>query len=1114
MSKAIVISPKPTPIASDDLAPLVDATDSVVRLTIGSKFDQKPITDVAVLKPHLDNARRSYSFVNLRELILWRVSGLKDIPTISGLTTLDIRSAHDLKRISVPAGIQRLIVEDCPNLDTIEIDSDQFDKLWDISLSGCKLIPGETITRLLRKSPNLTKLDLSGIPTIEELTDSLGNNLERIDLSNCDRLSSLRGRPRLEFVNLRGCSSLTQIEWGDTSYLKYVDLSLCRKLRSIAEIEKRVQDGSLQTLLLFGSGVLNPPASEHGEQLGDDVAKETADFFQDKELSGKGRTNRCKLLLLGNGAAGKTELAHRLCDRQRVDHSSTDNIQFWTVDGFELGGDKKTDLHIWDFGGQEIYHSTHRLFVSSGSIFFVVWDPEEKLSVDDGRYSIRYWLDYIYSVAPGFNPLVAIVCNDKRASNGAFRKVGSSEWLERNLKTQLSRQVGEKYFEDIANGRIGLFCSDLRNDHYDHSVYGERSNRDGDWPKIKDWVKTSISELYRVEGSEIPLFWQYGQEMVKPKLPNAIAAGVISNRNPQTKRTPTIEFDGFRRELSALIASKISSQAGELDTLRKNWNGGAFLTDERTRRVLRYLTRTGYLYWDPRLYNEEVIIDQAWALETVYRVLERDKGNGSPTPIRDALRKLDGVFDEDFLDSQVLRDGLGGVGSGPSMSRSLLLSFMLSTGVCFPLLRSWETSQSKRQTYLSPNHLPMSDEEVQGIRESEFAGVTDELVLESPMIHQGHWHALMRLVAQQHGGEATIYRRAIRIAGHYYSHEGASGQERKDFACLVEYKPVGYKEAGEIESEGKIHFRSIGLDDSNRSKLRDLLESPLPGFMGNATSVISEYQPMATKRPEEPTIFFSYAWDYKVPKDENPAQKAVRVEYARFVDALEKRINEKFPGLVQVVRDKNENQRGDWVPAFMDRIQTCKYALVVLSDKYLTSWYCMYELNKLFYSLMADNRGKSRVLFIIHPSVPKVDPRNTVWETATGTWKWRQDYLMGKTNRPVPIRERISQSIKKAWSCVLNRQRKKAVIGVGRDDLVVDTREKDCEVELGMNLIEGWEGLPVDFQTCIRFLLRMSQSLNMDSKLRYMEGEVGILDSNSIDECIDATIRWLQLLEE
>ncbi len=1091
MSKAIVIPPKPTPIASDDLAPLVDATDSVVRLTIGSKFDQKPITDVAVLKPHLDNANRSYGFVNLRELILWRVSGLEEIPTISGLTTLDIRGAQDLKRISVPGGIQRLIVEDCPNLDTIEIASDEFDQLWDISLSGCKSIPGETITRLLRKSPNLTKLDLSGISTIDELTDSLGSNLERIDLSNCNRLSSLRGRPRLEFVNLHGCSSLTQIEWGDTSYLKYVDLSLCRKLRSIAEIEKRVQDGSLQTLLLFGSGVLDPPASEHGEQLGDDVARETADFFQDKELSGKGRTNRCKLLLLGNGAAGKTELAHRLCNRPRVDHSSTDNIQFWTVDGFELGGDKKTDLHIWDFGGQEIYHSTHRLFVSSGSIFFVVWDPEEKLSVDDGRYSIRYWLDYIYSVAPGFNPLVAIVCNDKRASNGAFRKVGSSEWLERNLKTQLSRQVGEKYFEDIANGRIGLFCSDLLNDH---SAYGERSNRDGDWLKIKDWVKTSISDLYRLEGSEIPLFWQYGQEMVKPKLPNAIASGLISNRNRQTKRTPTIGFDDFQNELSELIKNKIASGAGELDTLRKNWSDGDFLTDERTRRVLRYLTRTGYLYWDPKLYCEEVIIDQAWALETVYRVLERDKGNGSPTPIRDALHELGGVFDEDFLDSQVLRDGLGGVGSGPSMNRSLLLSFMLSTGVCFPLLRSWETSQSKRQTYLSPNHLPMSDKEVQGIRESEFAGVTDELVLESPMIHQGHWHALMRLVAQQHGGEATIYRRAIRIAGHYYSQEGASGQARKEFDVLIEYKPVGYAEAGEIESEGKIHFRSVGLDESNRLKLRNLLESPLPGFMGNATAVISEYQPMAKKRPEEPTIFFSYAWDYEAPKDENAAQKAVRVEYARFVDELEQRVNEKFPGLVHVVRDKNENRRGDWVPDFMSRIKTCKYALVVLSDKYFKSWYCMYELRELFVSLIADNRGRSRVQFIIHPSVLTLDIDDEFWTNMVAVWDDRHNFL-NQRRRTQTTGERGSNS--KPTGLMLDEE-----------------LEKACQVELGMNSLDRWWDLPRHFISKILEIPKEAQMLAMHKKLIYEKDNHGKLTSNSVEECIEATIQWLQLLEK
>lgn len=1091
MSKAIVIPPKPTPIASDDLAPLVDATDSVVRLTIGSKFEQKPITDVAILKTHLENASSSYGLVNLQELILWRVSGLKEIPPISQLTTLDIRRAHDLKRISVPAGIKRLIVEDCPNLDTIEIVFDELDQLWDISLSGCKLIPAQTITRLLRKSPNLTKLDLSGIPTIEELTDSLGNKLERIDLSNCDRLSSLRGRPRLEHVDLRGCSSLNKIEWGDTGYLKYVDLSLCRKLRSIAGIEKRVQDGSLQSLLLFGSGVLDPPSSEHGEQLGDDVAKETADFFNDKELSGKGRANRCKLLLLGNGAAGKTELAHRLCDLQRVDHRSTDNIQFWTVDDFLLHGDTRTDLHIWDFGGQEIYHSTHRLFVSAGSIFFIVWDPSEKLSVDEGRYSIRYWLDYIYSVAPGFNPLVAIVCNDKRASSGALRHVGSSEWLERSLKAQLSRQVGAKYFEDITTGRIGLFCSDLRNDH---SVHSKQSSHDGDWQKIKDWVKESISELYRVEGSEIPRFWQYGQELVKPKLPNAIPTRVIINKDRQTKRTPTIAFVDFQKELSELIENKISSGAGELDTLRRNWDRGKFLCQERTRRVLRYLTRTGYLYWDSKLHNEEVIIDQAWALETVYRVLERDKGDGTPTLIRDALRKLGGAFDEDFLDSQVLRDGLGGGGSGPLMNRSLLLSFMLSTGVCFPLLRPWETSQSKRQTYLSPNHLPMSDEEVQGIRESEFAGASEELVLESPMIHQGHWHALMRLVAQQHGGEATIYRRAIRIAGHYYSQDAASGQSRKDFACLVECKPVGYGKAGEIESEGKILFRSIGLDESNRLKLRKLLESPLPGFMGNATAVISEYQPMAKKRPEEPTIFFSYAWDYEVPKDEDQSQEEVRIEYSKFVDQLEKMVNEDFPGLAQVVRDKNENRRGDSIPDFMSRIKTCKYALVVLSDKYFKSWYCMYELRELFVSLIADNRGRSRVQFIIHPSVPTLDKDDEFWTNMVSVWEERLNFLKEK-RRIQTTGERGSNS--KPTGLILDEE-----------------LEKACQVELGMNSLDRWWELPMHFMSKILEIPKEAQMLEMHKKLIYEKEKHGKLTAESIDECIEATIEWLQLREK
>ena len=63
-------------------------------------------------------------------------------------------------------------------------------------------------------------------------------------------------------------------------------------------------------------------------------------------------------------------------------------------------------LHVWDFGGQALYHQTHRLFFQSGAVYVVLWDPwpDESQPVTaenqyrDQRRPLQYWIDQIYSV--------------------------------------------------------------------------------------------------------------------------------------------------------------------------------------------------------------------------------------------------------------------------------------------------------------------------------------------------------------------------------------------------------------------------------------------------------------------------------------------------------------------------------------------------------------------------------------------------------------------------------------------------------------------------------------------------------------------------------------------
>ena len=56
-------------------------------------------------------------------------------------------------------------------------------------------------------------------------------------------------------------------------------------------------------------------------------------------------------------------------------------------------------LHIWDFGGQDIYHGTHALFLRDHAIFALVWEradaPGEPLDEHSTDRPLRYWVDYV-----------------------------------------------------------------------------------------------------------------------------------------------------------------------------------------------------------------------------------------------------------------------------------------------------------------------------------------------------------------------------------------------------------------------------------------------------------------------------------------------------------------------------------------------------------------------------------------------------------------------------------------------------------------------------------------------------------------------------------------------
>ncbi len=81
-----------------------------------------------------------------------------------------------------------------------------------------------------------------------------------------------------------------------------------------------------------------------------------------------------KLVLLGNSTAGKSSLMRYLKDRiyDEESLSSTHGIlnEIWEPEGLLF------KVNIWDFGGQEYYHATHRLFLSRNSVTLVLFETK------------------------------------------------------------------------------------------------------------------------------------------------------------------------------------------------------------------------------------------------------------------------------------------------------------------------------------------------------------------------------------------------------------------------------------------------------------------------------------------------------------------------------------------------------------------------------------------------------------------------------------------------------------------------------------------------------------------------------------------------------------------
>ncbi len=262
-----------------------------------------------------------------------------------------------------------------------------------------------------KPQPNLRYLDVSYC------------DLTLVDIGNCPNLQILYANnsniksirfsgqfDKLEFINLdrNGLQSLL-LHSKDVPKLKYLYL-YDNNLSSFGGMSeffaKKDNDFNIDKNLNIQYPPL--PIVEAGKES-------IRSYFQSIVKRGKENIFEVKLLVLGEGAAGKTTFTDRIAPkneqlRKAEEIKSTVRIEYspWSPT-FEYNGEIRTmSVNIWDLAGQIPYRGTHQLFFEKSSFYVYVINGRKENTATDLDHV--YWLDTILELA-GDDSKVMVVGN-------------------------------------------------------------------------------------------------------------------------------------------------------------------------------------------------------------------------------------------------------------------------------------------------------------------------------------------------------------------------------------------------------------------------------------------------------------------------------------------------------------------------------------------------------------------------------------------------------------------------------------------------------------------------------------------------------------------------------
>jgi GTPase SAR1 family protein len=238
------------------------------------------------------------------------------------------------------------------------------------------------------------------------------------------------------------------------------------------------------------------------------------DFHRQQFEQETERLYEAKLIIIGEGGAGKTTLVKKIQSSNYQLHDEEDatngiDVAQWK---FPLKNGKEFRVNIWDFGGQEIYHTTHQFFFTRRSLYVLVVDTRKE---DTDFY---YWLNVVELLSD--NSPILIIKNEKYEQQ--------REINERQLRGEFTN-LKETLPANFATQR-GL-------------------------PEIIKQIKHHISNLPHV-GTELPKTWVKVREALEQESRNHISLDEYLNlceQNGFTRREDKLHLSGYLHDLGLCL---------------------------------------------------------------------------------------------------------------------------------------------------------------------------------------------------------------------------------------------------------------------------------------------------------------------------------------------------------------------------------------------------------------------------------------------------------------------------------------------------------------------------------------------------------------------------------